>query len=820
MSDALWLEIRHSVRRLRRSPGFSLTVVTTIALAIGANTTALSLLNATLLRTIGVRDADQLVAVSTSDTRTGQPGFIYLDAFTAFRGQQRSFSALSMYWAGVFRIQARDTAVDVGVEGVTPAYFDLVGARVAAGRPLTEDERDVAADATPVVISEQLWRRLFDGDSRMLGETFTVEGRPVTIVGVTAAGFSGLNREGAADLFVPVGIFGSLAGLPQRPVRARYIVGRLAPGVSEEQARAEVDARWPGIQAGTVGSLPPAVQASVRSQRITVESLATGFSIMRREYGSSFVVIAGLAALLVAIACVNLIGLMSARALVRRPEIAMSMALGAGRARVFVGFLLDGVLLAMCALAIALPLAWWSSHAITGMLSFARPLPFQRPMTPDGRVLAVTISVTMITGLLISLIPAWRTVNVRMADAVRGGRTVAVTLGRTGRLGLVTQVALSVVLVIGAGLFARMLSNLHTTDEQFRERKIVFARLARSSGNRAPLGQAYFHGLLQQLSAIPGVDSAAISTYFPAFLGFRGTLPSDRFGSDGTSEAGALTGLTEFVSPGFFRLFGIALLRGRDFRWDDDERAPTVVIVSETLASKLFPDGNVIGRRLRVVSGSPNTDLTIVGVVADAPIGNIREPHLAVAFRPMMQGLNRAQLPLVHVRVNGDMNAAKDAYVRAVESQGHHFVRGLFTLDEWMDFALLQERLIAGVSTSAAMLAVLLACIGIYGALAYAVTSRVREIGVRMALGASQTTVRQMIVRAGLMVAVPGVLIGIPIAVGTARVVRSQLYGVTPTDPPTIVLSTLVILLVGVVAAWVPALRASKVEPIDALRNE
>lgn len=820
MLDALWIDIRHSVRRLRRSPGLSLVVVATLALAIGANITVFSLLNATLLRTVSASDPSRLAAISTTDTRTNRAGYVYVDTFEAFRAQQQSFSTLSMYSSNLFRMEAGGAALDVGGEGVMPAYFGLLGARLIAGRFLTDG--DFAAGAEPTaVISDRLWRRVFGGDARAVGKTIKVEAKPVTIVGVSAAGFYGLDLDTGSDLFVPLAFARAVAGDPKGPIRAPNVIGRLASGVTFQQASAEVLARWPGIQAETLAPLSPAAQSSVQSQRVAVESLATGFSGMRRQYGNSFVVLVGLSAILLAIGCVNLMGLMLARALSRRHEIAVRLALGAGRARLFQQLLVDGLLLAMCGLAAAIPLAWWSTRVLTATLSVARTIPLQRPMTPDGRVLAVAAVVTMIIGLLIGILPAWRSVNGRVDDAVRRGRGVARTLGRSGRLALVIQVALSMVLLVGAGLFAGTLSSLHGNHAQLDTQPILFTSLARNPGDRGiVLGRPYYQGLIEQLSAIPGVNSAVLSTHFPAYLGFRGSLLTDRFAADGAPEASTVTGLTEFTSPGFFSTFGIAHLRGRDFTWDDDGRTTAVTIVSETLAGKLFPDGDVIGRRMRLTSGSASTALEIVGIVADAPIGSIREPNLAVAFRPMMQDLTRAQFPMTHVRVNGDLQSVRDAYVRVVESQHHQFVRALFTFDQWTDNALLQERLIAGVSTSAAMLAILLACVGIYGLLAYTVTSRVREIGVRMSIGATRTSIVRMIVREAMTLVVPGVLIGIPCAIGAARLIRSQLYGVTPTDPWTMIGSSVVFVVTGLVAALVPALRAAKVDPVEALRQE
>ena len=825
MLDALWIDIRHSLRGLRRSPGFSLVVIATFALAIGANTAILGLLNAIVLRPVPVSDPDRLVSISTTSMQTTQPGFIYAGTFTAFRAQQRSFAALSMYSGGwVPRIEARGVAVYAGVEGVSPEYFPSVGARLTAGRFLTEADNAPAGVGTPaVVITYRLWQRVFGGDSRAVGETVKIDDTPVTIVGVTSSGFYGLQIDSGSDLFVPLSVFLAARGESQRGERARNVIGQLAPGVTIEQARAEALARWPAIQTATVSSsLPLAEQTAVRSQRVAVDSIATGFSGLRRLYGTSLVVLIGFTVILLAIGCVNLTALLLARGLARHHQFAVRLALGASRARLFQQSLVDGLLLASSGLVVALPLAWWASRVLTAMLTFARPVPLRQPMTPDVRVLATATVVAILAGLLVGILPAWRAANGRVALALRPGRAVARTLGRSGQLLLGTQVALSMVLVVGAGLFAGTLSRLHANVAPVPRQPIIWTALSRTlAERRTPLGRAYFQGLVQRLSEIRGVDAAALSYYFPAYLGNASVLPTERFASnDGPEPSAVATGLTEFVSPGFFDMFGIVRLRGRDFTWDDDERAPTVAIVSESLARKLFSVGDVIGRRVRVSSGPARADVEIVGVVADAPVGGIREPHLPVLFKPMMQDLTRAQSPMTSVRVSGDMAAVRDAYVRVVESQGHHFVRALFTLEEWIEFSLLQERLIAGLSTFAAALAVFLACIGLYGLLAYAVESRVREIGIRMALGARRGQVVQMIVRDGLIVVVPGVLIGAPCALAAATLVRSQLYGVAPNDLAPILGAAAVFTVTGLVAALLPALRASKIDPMNALRQD
>ncbi len=819
MWDALCVDARHSLGGLRRSLSFTLVVILTVALAIGATTTVGSLLNAIVLRTVSATDPDRLVSISATDIRANQPGYVYADTFVAYRPAQHSFSAMSMYsGGGLLRVDAHSATADGIVEGVTPEYFDVLGARLSAGRFFTDGD-DAAAPV--VVISDRFRKRVFGDNAAVIGETVKLNAKPVTIVGVAAPGFDGLQFDGGADLFLPIAVLRTISSDPTRPLRSINVVGRLAPGTTVAQARAELLARWPAIQGAT---LPPsfsaAEQQALRSQRIDVESLASGFSTLRRQYGPSLVVLIALTAVLLAIGCVNLAGLLLARSLGRRHQFAVKLALGAGRGRIIQQVVVDGVLLALGGLVASLPFAWWTTRTLTAMLTVGRGTPMLHSMTPDARVLGVATLVTFLIGLVIGLLPAWRAVSGWPADGLRPGRTIAGTLGRSGRLLLVAQVALSMVLLVGAGLFTGTLSRLRANDASFQARRIVFARLARTPGDREPISRAYLQALLEQLAGIQGADAAALSMYFPAYLGFPGLLPTDHYSRAEPVTSAEVAGLTEFVSPGFFSTFGIPRLRGRDFTWADDASAPPVVMVSEGLAHTLFPENGAIGRRLRMSSGPATKEFEVIGVVADAPIGKIREPHQPLVFRPILQEPTRAQVPMAHVRVTGDLKRVRDGYARVVESQGRHFVRGLFTLNEWVDYALLQERLTAGLSTFAGVLTVVLACIGVYGLLAYTVTSRIREIGIRIALGASRATVVLMIVRDGLAVAIPGVLIGIPCAVGAARLVRSQLYGVTPTDPWTIIGSAAVFIVIAVAAALIPALSASKINAIDALRQD
>jgi predicted permease len=403
-------------------------------------------------------------------------------------------------------------------------------------------------------------------------------------------------------------------------------------------------------------------------------------------------------------------------------------------------------------------------------------------------------------------------------DDVLRGRGTSHRIRGSARVLMIVQVAASMILVVGAGLFVTTLAKLYENDLQDHSRPILFTRLSRNPLQRAVLlRQPYFQALHDRLVAIPGADAAAFSQMYPSLLGFFGGLPTEIVTFAGGAQTSAVT---DHVSPGFFRVYSIAQLRGRDFTWADNDTAPKVAIVNETLAKKLSASGEVVGHRMQIISGPTTSDVEVIGVVADANVGSIRERGVAGLYRPMMQDLQRGQAPMAHVRVAGDLAAAQRYYVEAVNAEGQHLVRAIFTMDTWVENAVLEQRLIAGTASAAATLAMLLASIGLFGLVAYSVSSRVREIGVRMSIGATRGDVMQMIVREALIVVIPGIAIGIPLAVAAASAVRSQLYGVSPADPWTIAGAATLFVMTTSVAACLPALRASRIQPYEALRQD
>jgi putative ABC transport system permease protein len=815
MWDALRLDVRHSFRGLRRTPTFSLIVIATLTLAVGPTVAVGSLLNALVWRTLAVPHPEQLVALSVLEPRANVEGYFYADTFKAYRAAQRSFAELSMYsGGGILRVEARSGVFEDAVtEAVSPSYFDLVGARPSAGRFFSE------SDDAVVVISEGYRRRVF-GNGPGIGETIKVNGVPATVIGVAADGFDGLQFDGPFDIIVPFAVMQPAAGAPSKPFRSKDIVGRLARGVSIDAARAELLARWPSIQSATLPTaLPEADREALLRQRLNVAPLASGYSGLRTRYGTTLWVLLALMAILLAVASANLAGLTLARSLTRRHQVTIRLALGGSPLRMFRQLLVDGILLSAVAFAGAVPLAWGIVRAVAASLMVGRGTSTFPTVTPDARVLAATALLTVSIGLAIGVVSAWQSVAVRIDEGLRPGRRIIGSLGRFGRGLLVAQVALSMTLLVGAGLFTATLALLRANDTSLQSQRIVFTRAYREPGDRQLLPPEYYQTLVADLGHMPGADAAALSVYYPTYFGVTGPVPTEHYTRADGVAAPEVAALPECVSPGFFDLFRLPRLQGRDISWDDGPGKPAVALVSSSFARALFPAGDAVGRHIRL-AGPERRDLEVIGVVGDAPYGKLDDPRPFVVFRPILQDMARSQFPMAYVRASGDLATVRDGYTRVVKALGHRSLRPFITSSEWVDSALLQERFTAGLATFAAAITILLACMGVYGLLAYSVAARVREIGVRMALGAARETVVWMIVRDGLAIAVPGVLMGAPCAWAAARLVRAQLYGIAPGDPRTLLAAAAILLATALAASLIPALRASRVTPVDALREE
>jgi predicted permease len=797
-----------------------LFVIVTLTLAVGATAAIGSLLNALVFRTLAVPSPRQLVALSAFEPRASVEGYFYADTVNAYRGSQRSFAQLSLY-AGATIARVEVTGARSGVfdnaeaDVVSSGYFDVVGARASAGRFF--DETDDAV----VVISEAYRRRLF-GNASGIGEVIKLDTVSATVIGIVAEGFTGLEPGESFDIIVPFAVMRAVRGDLSAPIRSKQLVGRLARGVSIEAARAELQARWPAVQAATLPAmLPEGERQALLRQRVTVASLASGFSSLRDRYGPTLWVLQALMGILLAVACANLAGLTLARSLTRRHSVAIRRALGGSTPRVVWQLLVDGILLSAVAFAGALPLAWGIVRVVTASLVSPRGPTRFPSMTPDAGVIAATALLTMGIGLAIGVVSAWQSVAVRVAEGLRPGRSVIGSSGPFGRGLLVAQVALTMTLLVGAGLFTTTLAHLRANDTSLQSQRIVFTRAFRGPGDPELLPAGYYQALVTELARMPGADAAALSVYYPTYFGLKVAVPTDFHytRADGVTPLDG-TVLTEFVSPGFFKLFRFDLLKGRDVSWDDGLGTPPVALISASLARAAFPAGDEIGQRIRI-AGPDRREVEVIGVVADAPYVKLDDPTPRVVFRPIMQETARTQFPMAYVRATGDLATVRDGYTRVFKLLGQRSLRTFFiTSSEWVDGALVRERFTAALATFAAALTVLLACLGVYGLLAYSVTARTREFGVRVALGATRRNVVRMIVRDGLAIGVPGVLIGAPCAWVAARFVRAQVYGIAPGDPRMLLFGAAILLVTVLAASLPPALRASRVAPIDALREE
>jgi predicted permease len=826
MIDHLLQDARYALRQTRRAPGFACAVVVTLALAIGANTAFFSLVNALVLRTLPVRNPSGLVLLQATDDRGQQNRPIYYSTFTEL-ARLPVFETLALYsGGGLFQIEVRGSLNEGLIEASTPGLFETLGLRPFLGRFFTSDDSPPDRPAAAVVVlSYNFWRRAFGADPKAVGETILISGTPAMVIGVTPPEYKGFYVDGGYGFSVPLTFLNrQMATDPKRPVRGLNAVARLAAGVSLKEARAAVDAAWPALRVDTV---PPGLtqteQKEITTQRIKVESLANGVSSLRRQYQGPLMILWSISALVLLVGCVNFGGLMLARTAARDQQLAICFALGATRRRIVQQLLVESLMLSLIGASVALPLAWWTTQT-AGMVLWQNQstAPLAQSLTPDGRVLALTCAIAIATGLVIGILPAWTASRRRPLSGPRADRTVACVSSRWGKALLVAQVAMSLVLLFGAGLFASSLMKLLNLDAGVRTESVRWSRLfAVPNGYRNQNDAAYYPELVRQVSEVPGVHSVALASYFPTFFGLGHLISTQILArAEATDPAEAAAGLMENVTPRFFETAGIRLLRGRDFTWSDDTHHPEVVIINESLSRKLFADGEAIGRRIRIGNDPRRAGVQVVGVVSDAAIGSYRQPHMPVAFRPRMQELQLSRAPVMVFRVSGDPAVVDGRIEEVIAGLGHEYPRRFYSLDEHIDRSLLQERLLAGLSSFFAGLAVVLAFVGLYGVLAYAVARRTREIGVRMALGASRGRVIRMVVRDGLVLTIMGVAIGIPCAVGAARLIGSFLFGLGSSDPTTLIAVSALMVSVGVVAGLRPALRASGVDPMTALRAD
>ena len=812
--DALLHDARYAVRRLRRSPWFAAAAILTLALGIGATSAMFSVLNVLVLRPLAVKDPHQLIAASARNDRDQ----LTLTLITAVTELERTGPFASVCAINDGRVSATDvggTPTQSVIALVTGHCFEVFGVAPLLGRTISDADAPIDAPGSPVtVISHGFWTRAFGADPNVIGKTIRIDGVQLTVIGVMPAKFGGLRPDGGMDAFVPN--YTVVPRRPDRPSGATYLLGRLKPGVSLEQAAAELDSRWPSLLEAIVpATLSGPERAQFLDARVRVERMTYGLWFMRDQYARPVTIVLGLTAALLLLACVNLGGLWLSRVAARTNELATQRALGASRVRLMQQTLLESLAVAAAGAVLAMPI----SLAGVGVLSSFVPRGIvDRPLnfSPDTRVLLATALCAIAAGVLVSLVPM-RLSGRSGAVTFGWDRTIAGALGRWTRGLLVAQVALSIVLLIGATLLARSLYLLqHTNLGVQTDHRLTVRVMPLPDGYRGIDNTTYYPALLEDVRSLPGVRGAGMARLFPRV---SATLTGSPIRVLGEPDAGVRAQL-ETASPEFFEVLAVPLLAGRLPAWTDRANTRQVAVVSESLARQLHPSGDVIGRRVAFGSGRADQDVVIVGVVGNLSLGNRRQADFPIFYRPTLQAGLFANYPTLIVEVDGDPLRLAAPIRDIVRKGGREYAHDVQLLKTVFDQSPSAERMSATLAGGIAVLAVLLAFIGVYSALAYSVSRRTREIGVRVALGASQSGVTRMVIAEGLRLTLIGTALGIPLAIAAARVLRTLMFGVTESDPAVLAGCAALFVLLGAGAGLVPARRAANVDPAVALRAE
>jgi putative ABC transport system permease protein len=793
-------DLRYAARLIRRAPMFTSAVVATVALAIAANTAIFSVVNAVLLRPLPFAEPDRLVQVAEKNDKLNVPNFgASVLNFLSWRERTRAFERLGAIGFASFTLSGGGEPEQLTGNRLSPSLMPILGIAPVAGRGFTDAEERPGAPAV-AMIGEGLWARRFGRDPSIVGRTVMLDRAPVTIVGVAPAAVSLVS---GGDVYVPLTID------PSKEIRLNHVIfvaGRLKPRVTMQQAQAEFDAI-----AEAMGRTYP----EMRDWGVHLVSFFDTFVSAQLKTG--LLVLLGAVAFVLLIACANIANLLLSRSAARQREIAVRMAMGATRNRVLRQLLVESVALSAIGGAAGIVAAMWVVGAIDGSLP-PNLLPV-RGVHVDARVLTFAAGLTLFTGLVFGIAPASYTAKADVHDMLRNTARGSGNGGRARlRSGLAAaELALATLLLVGAGLLVESFLNLQRAHLGFDSRGLLTFQLAPPT-SKYPLtdkAPAFYRALLESLRATPGVRSAAVSSGIPFGQGAYTTSPLQAVGPSALPPDTAVPIDWRIVSPGYFAAMNIPLLRGRDFS-DADAATPAIAIASQATARKFWGDMNPIGRTLR--RSADTRVITIVGVVGDVRSTALNQESPAlyypISFRawPLMDVVVRAGVP--------PESLLPSLRQKVRDLDGELPLATVRTMDEWLASSAAQPRLSAALLGAFAAVAVLIAAIGIYGVLAYSVNLRTREIGLRMALGARPGGVMRLIVKEGMTVAIAGIAAGLLGAAVLGRAIASLVYGVQIDDPATYAGVGLALNLVAIAACWIPARRAARLDPMDALRCE
>jgi putative ABC transport system permease protein len=828
--DSLIKDLRFGIRMLVKSPGFTTVAVLSLALGIGANTAIFQLVNAVRIKTLPVRNAHQLVNVRLTDmeaARGNKPSpypSVTNPIWEQIRDRQQGFSGILAWSRSDFNLaQGGEVRWAKGL-WVSGDFFNVLGVQPELGRLLTTADDQRGCSAPGAVISHSFWQSEYGGNPNVVGQKVTLSDKPFEIIGVTPASFFGLEVGRTFDVAVPLCADEFIAGRNNRLDSGvnwwLVVTGRLKPDWTIEQATAQLQSISPELFRQTLPpNYPPVSVNKYLESRLEAVAGATGYSTLRENYERPLWLLLAIAGLVLLIACANLANLLLARASTREREIAVRQAVGASRARIIRQLLVETLLLTVLGTALAALLAHGLSSFLVSLIGTGLNAVFL-DLTPDWRVLGFTAGIAALTCLLFGLTPALRATRIELSAVMKatGRGVVAGGRGFTLRRALVViQVALSLVLVASALLFTRSLNKLLTVDAGFNQENLLVARVGFRRLNIAPERRIEFKSqLLERLKAVPGVQAVAESDVVPLTGGGRGNVvwmegkPDDKIDVSFNR-----------VGVDYFQAIQLPLRGGREFNSHDNPGSPKVAIVSETFARKMR-ETNPVGRRVVVETtpSEPETTYEIVGIARDAKFEELKEELIPVMYLPSLQDPQPAPSRQFLIRSNlpqGEITASVNRALNEVSP-------ALDTRYEWfrtmVQGSMLRERLMATLSGFFGVLALVLATIGLYGILSYGVASRTNEIGIRIALGANTREVVRLILREALLLVVIGIVAGIPAVLVVARFAETLLFDLSPTDPLSLTLAGLVMLAVAILAAYLPARRATRIDPLVALRYE
>ena len=780
-----------------------------LGLGIGASAATLSVVNAFMWRPLNVPNPQQLVIIG-SRSKDGPVASIPLPLIAALARSELSSASPCAYSTSFAATDVNGQPARTFVMSVAGDCFETFQVQPLLGRFIQREEAPFQGKGSAVVmLGYGYWQRMFGGAPDVVGKTIQIETATATIVGVLPRYFTGINKDLETALIVPFNSF-------RTSTAATYIVARLRGGRQIAELESQLRNTWAsGLDIALPATLAGAARRAALNTEPEIRSASTGYSTLRNLYGSTFVNIAWLTGLLVLLISINVGGLLCSRVASKLPELAILRGLGATRARIVRSVLMEAVLLSVAGCALGLPLAYVAAPAFVSLLPVGN-IPWTISFTPDGRVMAASGGIALLVALVITAIPAWIATGRRFL-VLGTDRSVTRATYRSAQVLLVLQIAATLVLVFGCSLLVRSLVALESVDRGYAAKDVVSIRLTSTAGGYSKLDQpTYYRELIQRVGVLPGVISVGMARFF-------GTVPDERAWYGSVSWSGedqpATTAIYEYISPGFFETVRIPILRGRDISWSDAPGSVPVVLISDSLARVLDPTGNVVGRFLRYGNEPGRQKLQIIGVVANVSFGNSRSTDIRTVYFPGIQ-TGQATYGTLHIRTKAGVAAVAGPIREILTNMRREQVVSISTIDGMFDNWLVAERTGATVGTVVTVLALCIACVGVFALLAYAVARRTREMGVRIAVGATARDMSFLILRDALILAGAGVGLGIPAALLSARVLESLMFGVTTTNLTTLTASAALLIGIAVSAALVPALRAVRVDPVMALRAE